>query len=154
MECVLSVYTMRAEIRRSGWTFRQVLKSGGGVEILKSVREGAIPSPIVRARGASWHDLSVNGRTTDFAERSLIDYMSQCPISPTLCQLPKQRRSIARTAPRSTSWCAWKRNETLPDQRLTCRRCGGPLRGREGRFILKYFLVDRPGRRALGRRAR
>jgi hypothetical protein len=26
--------------------------------------------------------------------------------------------------------------------------------GREGRFILKYFLVDRPGRKALGRRVR
>jgi predicted RNA-binding Zn-ribbon protein involved in translation (DUF1610 family) len=24
---------------------------------------------------------------------------------------------------------------------LTCRKCGGPLRGREGRFVLKYFLV-------------
>ena len=34
-------------------------------------------------------------------------------------------------------------NEILPDRQLTCRRCGGPLR-REGKFILKYFLVDRP----------
>jgi hypothetical protein len=27
---------------------------------------------------------------------------------------------------------------------LACRSCGGPLNGREGRFVLKYFLVDRP----------
>jgi hypothetical protein len=30
-------------------------------------------------------------------------------------------------------------------EQLTCRRCGAPLNGREGRFILKYFLVDRRG---------
>jgi predicted RNA-binding Zn-ribbon protein involved in translation (DUF1610 family) len=30
--------------------------------------------------------------------------------------------------------------------RIECRRCGGPLSGREGRFILKYFLIDRPRR--------
>jgi predicted RNA-binding Zn-ribbon protein involved in translation (DUF1610 family) len=33
------------------------------------------------------------------------------------------------------------------DPEITCRACGGPLRGREGRFILKYFLVARPGER-------
>ena len=43
-------------------------------------------------------------------------------------------------------------HETLPDQQLACRKCGGPLHGREGRFVLKYFLVDRPGRKAPGRR--
>jgi hypothetical protein len=26
--------------------------------------------------------------------------------------------------------------------RLTCRNCGGPLHAREGRYILKYFLLD------------
>jgi predicted RNA-binding Zn-ribbon protein involved in translation (DUF1610 family) len=31
-------------------------------------------------------------------------------------------------------------DENLPDQQLTCRKCGGPLHGREGKFILKYFL--------------
>ena len=45
-------------------------------------------------------------------------------------------------------------NEALPDQQLACRKCGGPLHGREGRFVLKYFLVDRPGRRALSPRGR
>jgi DNA-directed RNA polymerase subunit RPC12/RpoP len=38
------------------------------------------------------------------------------------------------------------------NQQLVCRKCGGPLHGRDGRFILKYFLVDRPRRRALGAR--
>jgi hypothetical protein len=31
-----------------------------------------------------------------------------------------------------------------PDPQMVCRRCGAPLQGRDGRFILKYFLVDRP----------
>jgi hypothetical protein len=31
-----------------------------------------------------------------------------------------------------------------PDRQIVCRRCGSPLQGREGNFILKYFLVDRP----------
>ena len=32
---------------------------------------------------------------------------------------------------------------------VTCRSCGGPLEGRKGKFLLKYFLVDkrRPGAR-------
>jgi predicted Zn finger-like uncharacterized protein len=31
------------------------------------------------------------------------------------------------------------------NREITCRACGGPLRGREGALILKYFLVARPG---------
>jgi DNA-directed RNA polymerase subunit RPC12/RpoP len=27
---------------------------------------------------------------------------------------------------------------------ITCRSCGSPLQAREGRYVLKYFLVDRP----------
>jgi len=34
--------------------------------------------------------------------------------------------------------------ETM-DREITCRSCDGPLQGREGRFVLKYFLVKRPG---------
>ena len=45
-------------------------------------------------------------------------------------------------------------DETLPDQQLNCHNCEGTLHGREGEFILKYFLVDRPRRRALGQRSR
>jgi hypothetical protein len=43
-------------------------------------------------------------------------------------------------------------NEISPDKQLSCRKCGGPLQGREGRVILKYFLVDRRRRGPLGRR--
>ncbi len=38
------------------------------------------------------------------------------------------------------------------DSEITCRACGGPLRGREGEFILKYFLVARPGERTYAAR--
>ena len=39
------------------------------------------------------------------------------------------------------------------DREITCVSCGGPMNGREGKFILKYFLVERPKRRAYARRA-
>jgi len=39
-----------------------------------------------------------------------------------------------------------KRN--VPDQRLICRKCGSPLPGGAGGFVLKYFLS---ARRARGR---
>jgi hypothetical protein len=29
-------------------------------------------------------------------------------------------------------------------RQIECYHCGGPLKGREGQLILKYFLVDRP----------
>ena len=32
------------------------------------------------------------------------------------------------------------------DSEITCRVCGGPLAGREGDFILKYFLLRKAGR--------
>jgi predicted Zn finger-like uncharacterized protein len=31
---------------------------------------------------------------------------------------------------------------TAADREITCRSCGAPLRGREGDFILNYFLVE------------
>ena len=31
-------------------------------------------------------------------------------------------------------------------RQIECYHCGGPLNGREGQHILKYFLVDRPRR--------
>jgi hypothetical protein len=31
---------------------------------------------------------------------------------------------------------------------IVCRACGGPLVGRAGKFVLKYFLCERP--RAVG----
>jgi predicted Zn finger-like uncharacterized protein len=30
---------------------------------------------------------------------------------------------------------------TADDREIVCRACGAPLQGREGNFILKYFLV-------------
>ena len=33
----------------------------------------------------------------------------------------------------------------LSDSELTCLTCGGPLQGRKGRFVLKYFFVDKDG---------
>jgi hypothetical protein len=35
--------------------------------------------------------------------------------------------------------------ETIARQ-LTCRACGGPLLGREGKFVIKYFLLRNAGR--------
>ncbi len=35
--------------------------------------------------------------------------------------------------------------ETI-DRELTCRACGGPLPGREGKLILKYLLLRKAGR--------
>jgi hypothetical protein len=32
------------------------------------------------------------------------------------------------------------------DRETTCRSCGGPLPGREGKFVLKYFLLRKAGR--------
>jgi hypothetical protein len=34
------------------------------------------------------------------------------------------------------------------DREVTCLSCGGPLHGREGKFLLKYFLTERSKRRA------
>jgi len=34
------------------------------------------------------------------------------------------------------------------DREITCVTCGGPLQGRQGMFVLKYFLIERPRRRA------
>jgi hypothetical protein len=33
--------------------------------------------------------------------------------------------------------------EVVPDCEIDCRSCGGPLKGRDGEFFLKYFLVER-----------
>jgi predicted RNA-binding Zn-ribbon protein involved in translation (DUF1610 family) len=45
-------------------------------------------------------------------------------------------------------------DRALPNEELPCRNCGEPLNGREGKFVLKYFLVGNPRRRVLGRRTR
>src|SRR5271155_594708 len=33
------------------------------------------------------------------------------------------------------------------DREITCRACGGPLVGREGNFVLKYFLLRKAARK-------
>jgi hypothetical protein len=33
--------------------------------------------------------------------------------------------------------------QVAADSEITCINCGGPLTGREGPFVLKYFLVSR-----------
>jgi hypothetical protein len=38
--------------------------------------------------------------------------------------------------------------EPQVDYGITCVNCGGPLHGHEGALLLKYFLVERPRRRA------
>jgi hypothetical protein len=38
--------------------------------------------------------------------------------------------------------------EPTTEGELACLCCGGPLRAREGKFLLKYFLIERPKRRA------
>ena len=32
------------------------------------------------------------------------------------------------------------------DREITCRACGGPLPGREAKFVMKYFLMRKAGR--------
>ena len=32
------------------------------------------------------------------------------------------------------------------DRQVTCRTCGGPFPGREGKFVIKYFLLRNAGR--------
>jgi DNA-directed RNA polymerase subunit RPC12/RpoP len=41
--------------------------------------------------------------------------------------------------------------ELVPYQQISCRKCGSPLPGAEGRLVLKYFsLAHRARRRARG----
>jgi hypothetical protein len=32
------------------------------------------------------------------------------------------------------------------DRQIACRSCGSPLAGRDGKFVLKYFLLRKAGR--------
>jgi hypothetical protein len=40
------------------------------------------------------------------------------------------------------------------DREITCQVCGGPLTGREGKFVLKYFLLREAVRRRRQDRAK
>ena len=37
--------------------------------------------------------------------------------------------------------------ETIYESEITCWVCGGPLAARDGKFVLKYFLMWKVGRR-------
>jgi hypothetical protein len=39
---------------------------------------------------------------------------------------------------------------TMSERELTCLKCGAPLQGRDGRFVLKYFFVEQVGNGAAG----
>jgi hypothetical protein len=39
------------------------------------------------------------------------------------------------------------------DSEITCRACGAPLTGREGEFVLKYFMLGEGGRTGRTREA-
>jgi hypothetical protein len=47
-----------------------------------------------------------------------------------------------------------ERDEVLSEEQTACLGCDAPLNGREGRLILKYFLLDRPRYRAQEKRSR
>jgi hypothetical protein len=47
-----------------------------------------------------------------------------------------------------------ERDEVWPDEQIACLSCDAPFNGREGRLILKYFLLDSPRLRAQKKRNR
>jgi hypothetical protein len=104
--------------------------------------------------GAWSRDLSDYSRITDICRTlsnrlnvsmsNLVSTMSVNGVTPFDCPNCGAQYKLVRV----------ETETALPDEQLTCRRCDGPLHGREGKVILKYFLVDGPRRRALGRRAR
>jgi hypothetical protein len=60
--------------------------------------------------------------------------MTISPVTPFACPTCGARYKLVRVEADTVS----------TNGLLMCRSCGGPLNGREGRYILKYFLVDRP----------
>jgi len=52
--------------------------------------------------------------------------------------------TIAQTATPNTSWSGLRPIMLGCTDKSSANHCGGPLKGGEGQFILKYFLVDRP----------
>ena len=59
--------------------------------------------------------------------------------------LPRHARNKAFDCPNCAAEYKLVRAEAgpPPDHQIECRRCGAPLQGREGKFILKYFLIGR-----------
>ena len=58
--------------------------------------------------------------------------------------------TMLRACPNCAAQYKVVRIEVVPTdafREITCKACGGPLQGREGRSIFKYFLVSEPERR-------
>lgn len=65
---------------------------------------------------------------------TLFAMTTNSPITPFDCPSCGAQYKLVRT----------EAGAVLVDRQITCRSCGAPLEGRDGRFILKYFLVNRP----------
>src|SRR5215471_12708401 len=91
-------------------------------------------SLIADDRLASTRPLALNGRASHIAA------MTQPLSTPFKCPNCGAEYRLVRVeaGPETT------------DRELTCIACGGPLNGREGRFLLKYLFVDRRSKRRRG----
>jgi hypothetical protein len=59
-----------------------------------------------------------------------------------------EKNKTTFTCPNCNALYQIVRQEAGPEtvnREITCRACGGPLPNREGKFILKYFLVRKGG---------
>jgi hypothetical protein len=65
--------------------------------------------------------------------------------------MDKAKRYACRTCGTEYKVVRVEAKTTVRDGRLTCSKCGGPLHAREGRYILKYFLVGGSRRYPCGR---
>ena len=82
------------------------------------------------------------------------DFPAEPPAISGGAGLEHPSRSVTGPCPNCAAKYELIRVEAPPettDCEITCVSCGGPLRGHQGPFVLKYFLVERPKRRASGR---
>ena len=63
-------------------------------------------------------------------------------------------QSNALTAKRCINWSGSKLALRQSHREITCQVCGSPLVGREGKFVLKYFLLREAVRRRRKGRAK
>ena len=74
------------------------------------------------------------------------------PLDRTICRIMSDPLSAPFNCPNCGAKYEIVRVEapqpTTTDREITCVSCGGPLHGRQDVFVLKYFLVERPTRRA------
>ena len=106
-----------------------------GLKVIRSVTQG-------RRRARPKNYIDEGGRCQlwvvgdeGFALRYPYPEPRQCPMDeakPYACPTCAVEYKVVRVEAKTT----------VPEGRLTCRNCGGPLYAREGRYILKYFLLD------------